>query len=206
MLIISHSQFLHDCQGLSLGCQNRFAPNTACDSHSTKGSLDRWLMSVGTYWNNTEVCVLHCFSEFSEGLSISCLCGEYLHNISFIACLFSPMSTSVVSCSFQITNLLSNPCLDYGSGGTKLWWSSTFDNYKHAGTFFSVEGVCSLSQVLKGICDSSHMMHSSANTFFLSLTISFSLPPCNSLFSKASQYFSLAVQPIYRKESEKHAH
>lgn len=72
--------------------------------------------------------------------------------------------------------------------------------------FFSVEGVCSLSQVLKGIYDSSHMMHSSANTFFLSLTISFSLPPCNSLFSKASQYFSLAVQPIYRKESEKHAH
>ena len=49
--------------------------------------------------------------------------------------------------------------------------------------FFSVEGVCSLSQVLKGIYDSSHMMHSSANTFFLSLTISFSLPPCNLLKS-----------------------
>ena len=30
---------------------------------------------------------------------------------------------------------------------------------------FSEERVCSLSQVLKGICDSSHIMHSSANIF-----------------------------------------
>ena len=71
---------------------------------------------------------------------------------------------------------------------------------------FSKEGVCSLSQVLKGICDSSHMMHSSANTSLLFLTISFSIPLCSSLFSKASQYFTLAVQPIYRKESEMYAH
>ena len=71
---------------------------------------------------------------------------------------------------------------------------------------FSEERVCSLSQVLKGICDSSHIMHSSANISFLSLTISFSVPPCNLLFSKASQYFSLAVQPIYWKEFEMYAH
>lgn len=46
---------------------------------------------------------------------------------------------------------------------------------------FSEERVCSLSQVLKGICDSSHIMHSSANIF----------PLLNNLLLPSSLQFTL---------------
>lgn len=61
-------------------------------------------------------------------------------------------------------------------------------------TFFSEEGIHSLTQIVKGVCESSQMIKNILTHSFAPLKISFSLPPCSLLLPGAYHYHSLAVK------------
>lgn len=123
-----------------------------------------WCVLGPLGWDNTEMCVLHHFSECSVGLRFSRLCGKCL---LFPAC--SPPcqpQCSFLFCPNKLLALKSLPWLWF-------WGNPNYDGHQHLifiymrVHFFMRKG-CSLSQILKGACDSSRMMQSSANTSCLS--------------------------------------
>lgn len=146
------------------------------------------------------------FQSFSMGLSH--LCGKGFP--SFIAFLLSPMSTSIYSLILSTyTTCPQSFALAAGSRGIQtkmiinIWYLPAC-----ICNFFSEERIHSLSQILKGVCESSQKIKNNnkkkiKNTvnifFFTPLKIFFSLSRWNSLLSQSSQHYPLAIKPIYIK-------